>query len=99
MRRCHSLVSHFKVKNIEIIPPHEQRKKFEHNSRIYGICSFNGKREYGIMDYCRYRRKRKKLQLQQEVNPAAAIDEPGWIYFSRLKFLDDTADIGLSVPS
>lgn len=42
-----------------------------------------------------YRRKRKRLQLQQEINPASAVDEPGWIYFARLKFLDDGVDFGL----
>ncbi|KAL7080655.1 hypothetical protein ACQ4LE_000184 [Meloidogyne hapla] len=37
-----------------------------------------------------YRRKRKRLQTQQENSPGAVIDEPGWIYFTRLKFLDDS---------
>lgn len=39
-----------------------------------------------------YRRKRKKLHFQKEVNPGASLDEPGWTYYSRLKFLDDVAD-------
>uniref|UniRef100_A0A914LEF9 MADF domain-containing protein n=1 Tax=Meloidogyne incognita TaxID=6306 RepID=A0A914LEF9_MELIC len=47
-----------------------------------------------------YRRKRKRLQSQQEINPGVVLDEPGWIYFNRLKFLDDAtttsnADFGL----
>jgi len=50
-----------------------------------------------------YRRKRKRLQSQQEINPGVVLDEPGWIYFNRLKFLDDAtttsnADFGLYVP-
>uniref|UniRef100_A0A915LJS4 40S ribosomal protein S14 n=1 Tax=Meloidogyne javanica TaxID=6303 RepID=A0A915LJS4_MELJA len=31
-----------------------------------------------------YRRKRKRLQSQQEINPGVVLDEPGWIYFNRL---------------
>lgn len=40
-----------------------------------------------------YRRKRKRLISQQEINPGAVIDEPGWVYFTRLKFLDDDSQI------
>ncbi|KAL3091385.1 hypothetical protein niasHS_007178 [Heterodera schachtii] len=42
-----------------------------------------------------YRRKRKKLQLQLDTN--VSVDEPGWVYFQRLKFLDDS--IEFSLPS
>lgn len=37
-----------------------------------------------------YRRKRKKLQVQQEMNHS--VDEPGWVYFQRLKFLDESIE-------
>uniref|UniRef100_A0A183BQX5 MADF domain-containing protein n=1 Tax=Globodera pallida TaxID=36090 RepID=A0A183BQX5_GLOPA len=44
-----------------------------------------------------YRRKRKKLQSQMETN--ASVDEPGWVYFQRLKFLDDSTDFSLPTDS